>query len=385
MWREVAAIRTGASTAPAIMTATDNAANTPITRPKTSAGTIRASGGLGNHLARHQAGAADHRHAECHDETVDGGVRELGGADERAGGHDDDRDSAAHGESPIDDRAQQATDACRGEQRAVAAGTEAEHTFGVHDELHGLRAIRELHHGHDEEERYDEGSCARRSESVHDLRDSAVELTDADRRAAAPHRGDQHGRNGEGARVDGEGRGCRGRREQEGAEGRTDDDSEILHRVEERVRRAEARLTDQAREQCHGRGALGRARRGGEGGEGDHECHGCVEPDHCRQDEHLQAPKNVADEQDRAAVVAVGYCPTNRTEQRIREEPADGRRPDPPRRARSAVDVAQERSVVEPVAELRHGARGDERAGVANREYAAICRPSLSGTQDAET
>ena len=229
------------------------------------------------------------------------------------------------------------------------------------------------------------GVRARRSESVHDLRDSAVELTVADRRAAAPHRGDQHGRNGEGAHVDGEGCRCRGRREQEGAEGRTDDHSEILHRVEERVRGAEARLTDQAREQCHGRRALGRARRGGEGGEGDHECHGCVEPDHYREDDHLQAPKNVADEQDGAAVVAVGHRATNRTEQRIWEEPADGRRPDPARRARGAVDVAQERSVVEPVAELRHGARGDERAGVADRENAAICRPCLSRGQDAET
>ena len=98
----------------------------------------------------------------------------------------------------------------------------------------------------------------------------------------------------------------------------------------------------------------------------------------CRQ------PKNVADKQDRASVVAVGQCSTNRTEQRNGRRRQSGRRPDPTRRARGAIDVAQQRSVVEPVAELRHGARGDEGAGVTDRENAAICRRCLSRNQDAE-
>ena len=85
VWSEVAAIRTGATTAPAIMTATDNAANTPITRPNASPGTIRAMA-VSATTSQATSPAPPHRHAECHDETVDGGVRELGGADERAGG-----------------------------------------------------------------------------------------------------------------------------------------------------------------------------------------------------------------------------------------------------------------------------------------------------------
>ena len=169
-----------------------------------------------------------------------------------------------------------------------------------------------------------------------------------------------------------EGRGRGGHREQDRAQGRARDDPEVLHRVQQRVRRAEARLADQPREQGHRGRTLGRARRGGEGGERDDECHRPVERHDRGQGEHLHAPKQVADEQHRAAVVAVGDRATHRTEQRIGKQPKDRRRADPSRRAGGAVDVAEERRVVEPVAELRRRAGGDQRADVTNRKNPAI-------------
>ena len=150
------------------------------------------------------------------------------------------------------------------------------------------------------------------------------------------------------------------------------DEPEVLHGVQQRVRRAEARLADQPREQGHRGRTLGRARRGGEGGECDDEDHRPVERHDGGQGEHLHAPKQVADEQHRAAVVAVGNRATHRTEQRIGKQPKDRRRADPPRRAGRAVHVAEERRVVEPVAELRRRAGGDERSDVTNRKDAAI-------------
>ena len=106
------------------------------------------------------------------------------------------------------------------------------------------------------------------------------------------------------------------------------------------------------------------------GGERDHECHGCVEPDHYRQDEHLQAPKN--------GRRRAGQC-GGRSGRPLRRRPGPSSAygssrqtvaaPTQPGRARGGVDVAQQRRVVEPVAELRHGA-------VAAVEKARACTDS---------
>ena len=90
VWSDVDAIRTGASTAPATMAATDSAVEDPHDAPQDVGGDDTGQRGLGDHLAGHQTGASDHGHRERHDETVDAGVRELRGAHDRAGGDDDD-------------------------------------------------------------------------------------------------------------------------------------------------------------------------------------------------------------------------------------------------------------------------------------------------------
>ena len=88
-------IRSGASTAPATIAATDSASNTPMTRPRTSDGHDAGERRLGDHLARDEADAADQRHDQRDGEDVDPRVGELRRAEQRARADDDARDPRA--------------------------------------------------------------------------------------------------------------------------------------------------------------------------------------------------------------------------------------------------------------------------------------------------
>ena len=138
-------------------------------------------------------------------------------------------------------------------------------------------------------------------------------------------------------------------------------------------------LPDETGQQRHGRRLLRCAGRRRQCREGDHQHDRAVRGDNSREGEHQDDPRQVAHEQDGPAVVAVGHGAADRAEQNVGQEPADGGCADPRRRARGAVDVAQQGGVVEPVAELGSGARTDQCPRVAHLEDAAIGPPPTHG------
>ena len=93
---------------------------------------------------------------------------------------------------------------------------------------------------------------------------------------------------------------------------------------------------------------------------------------HGGEPEHQQAPQQVAGEQHRAPVVAVGDHAADGAEQDEGQQPADRGRADPARRTGGLVDVAQQHGVVEPVAQLRGGARADQRSRIRHAKDVAI-------------
>jgi hypothetical protein len=176
--------------------------------------------------------------------------------------------------------------------------------------------------------------------------------------------------------VDGEGQPVGPGGEQDGPDRRADDDAQLLDGVQQRVGRAEARLADQARHQRERRWALRASRRGREGGEGDHDLHRAVGRDDGDESEHQRQPQHIAGDQHAAPREAIGDRAANRPEHDVGQQPADRRRADPGGRSGRRVDVAEQRRVVEPVADLRRRARGDQRPSVAYREHIPVCAPA---------
>ena len=189
---------------------------------------------------------------------------------------------------------------------------------------------------------------------------------------AAPHRRDERRRRRERGSVDEERHRIGRDREQDRSDCRTYDHTEVLHRVQESVGGRQPGLTDHPREHRHRRRPLCRSRRRGQRGQGDHELYRAFGRDRGGEGEHERAAQEIADQEHRAPVVAIGDHAAHGAEQHVREQPADRRRPDPPGRSRGGVDVSQQSGVEEPVPELRRRAGPYERTGIVNCKNAAV-------------
>ncbi len=189
------------------------------------------------------------------------------------------------------------------------------------------------------------------------------------------HRGDERRRDGEHRRVHDEGHRGRRHAQQHGTDRRADDHTEILHRVQQRVGGAQPGLPDESGQERDGRRLLCCAGRRRQRREGDHQHDRAVGGDHRRDGDHHEDPRQIADQQDGSAVMAVAHGATDHAEQDVGQEPSDNGCADPCRRARGAEDVAQHDGVAEPIANLGRAARHDQRSCITNREDVALRRP----------
>ena len=95
-----------------------------MTRPSDLGSHDAGEGRLGDHLAGDEAGAAEQGHQQRDRELGRPRVRELRGAEQRAGDDDDARDLRARREPRVDCRTQQPAQPGDGQQVAVAGGAE---------------------------------------------------------------------------------------------------------------------------------------------------------------------------------------------------------------------------------------------------------------------
>lgn len=147
--------------------------------------------------------------------------------------------------------------------------------------------------------------------------------------------------------------------------------------MQQRVGRSEPGLADQTREKgqhCRPlRAAGGRCQRddaedkgeravaGGDGGQRQHEHETHEVPHH----------------EDRPLGISIRDRTADRSEQHVREQAADRRGGDPGGRVGRVKDVSEKRRVVEPVADLRSGARADQHTRIPDREHPAVGSGSL--------
>ena len=115
---------------------------------------------------------------------------------------------------------------------------------------------------------------------------------------------------------------------------------------------------------------------GRQGGQRDHDLDRPVRGDDSAEREHQREPKQVPGDQHGPPAVAVGDRPADRPQQHVGQQAEDRRGTDPPGRASGHVHIAQQRCVVEPIADLRCCACPDQCAGLANLEHVVVCATS---------
>ena len=98
-----------------------------------------------------------------------------------------------------------------------------------------------------------------------------------------------------------------------------------------------------------------------------------------REGEHHRPSDHIAGQEHGSSVVAVGDHAAEGTEEDVREQSTDRGRADPPRRPGGLVDVREEGGVVQPVPQLRRGARADQRSGLLDGEDVPVCGASVQG------
>ena len=86
--------------------------------------------------------------------------------------------------------------------------------------------------------------------------------------------------------------------------------------------------------------------------DGDHKRDRAVTGDYRRQDEHEDEAHHASGHEHRAAGMTIRERASERSEEHVRKQAGDRRGTDPRGRVSGTEDVAQERRVVEPVADL---------------------------------
>jgi hypothetical protein len=138
----------------------------------------------------------------------------------------------ARRELRVNDSAQHPTHPTGSEQVAVPRRPQVEPLRGVHDELHGLGAVSHLDHADHDQQRYDKWRRARRTKALEEVDAGALAFPCSRRHDATAKRRDERCRHDEREPVDQE-RDCVRRHGQEDRpDRRTNDHTEVLHRVQ---------------------------------------------------------------------------------------------------------------------------------------------------------
>ena len=282
---EVVLTSTAASTAPPIMAAIELASNSPAIRPSASRGVTRArSVSLTTSQQTSPAPPATVTNSASARASLAAYANCVAQASTPAPTTTSVKRRLV-ASWPLKTRADEPAHARHREQDPVPARAQVERAAAVNDQLDGLRAVGELHHGHEQEQRDDE---RRRSRGAHPVHQPGPGTLGSGRtRGPSAQPGEQQRRDRERARVGAERRGRRGHRQEERADRGADHDRQVLHGVQQRVGRPEPGLADQTREKgqhCRPlRAAGGRCQRddaedkgdravaGGDGGQRQHE------------------------------------------------------------------------------------------------------------------